>query len=234
MTFLTNPYEIAAYIKQAPKKTPVTLTIQGDFKDFEFKPLAAFGSDEFRLVYANIDEVDALLEKLGTRVTAQHLEVDRRNSAIPLLDISHLSARIEPGAIIRQHVTIGNSAVIMMGAVLNIGASIGEGTMIDMNAVVGARGTIGSYCHIGAGAVVAGVLEPPSKQPVIVEDHVLVGANAVLLEGVRIGHHAVVAAGAIVTQDVEPYAVVAGSPAKFIKFSDEKTQAKTEILKDLR
>ena len=44
--------------------------------------------------------------------------------------------------------------------------------MIDMNAVIGARGIIGNNCHIGAGSVIAGVLEPPSKQPVIIEDDV--------------------------------------------------------------
>ena len=122
----------------------------------------------------------------------------------------------------------------MMGAVINIGAVIGDETMIDMNAVVGARGTIGRRCHIGAGAVVAGVLEPPSKQPVIIEDDVLIGANAVILEGVRVGTGAVVAAGAIVTEDVPPLAVVAGSPARIVKYKDERTISKTEILDDLR
>jgi 2,3,4,5-tetrahydropyridine-2-carboxylate N-succinyltransferase len=231
---LTDPYEIAAYIKQATKVTPITLTLQGDFSEDDFKGLESFGTNNFRIVYANVDVVDQLLKDLGAKVSRSHVEYDRRNSAIPLLDTRYVEARIEPGSFIREHVVIEKSAVIMMGAVINIGAYIGEGTMIDMGAIVGARGTIGKFCHIGAGAVVAGVLEPPSKQPVIVEDHVLVGANAVLLEGVRIGHHAVVAAGAIVTSDVEPYAVVAGSPAKFIKWSDEKTKAKTEILQDLR
>ena len=64
--------------------------------------------------------------------------------------------------------------------------------MIDMNAVVGARGTVGKNVHLGAGAVIAGVLEPPSKEPVIIEDDVLIGANAVILEGIRIGKGAVV------------------------------------------
>ena len=53
-----------------------------------------------------------------------------------------------------------------------------------MNAVIGGRAIIGKNCHIGAGAVLAGVIEPPSAEPVRVEDDVLVGANAVILEGV--------------------------------------------------
>ena len=68
----------------------------------------------------------------------------------------------------------------------------------------------------------------------IIEDGVLVGANAVILEGVRIGKNAVVAAGAIVTEDVPEEAVVAGSPARVIKMKDEKTKEKTRILEDLR
>ena len=151
-----------------------------------------------------------------------------------MLDTKHIDARIEPGAIIRTHVTIGKQAVIMMGAVINIGSVVGDKTMIDMNAVLGARATIGKNCHIGAGAVVAGVLEPPSKTPVIIEDGVVVGANAVILEGVRVGANAVVAAGAVVTKDVPRGAVVAGSPAKVIKQKDDKTAEKTQILDDLR
>jgi acetyltransferase-like isoleucine patch superfamily enzyme len=53
--------------------------------------------------------------------------------------------------------------------------------------------------------------------PVTIEDDVWIGANAVVLPGVRIGTHAVVAAGAIVTKDVPPHSLVAGVPAKVIK-----------------
>lgn len=233
-TFLSDPYAIAAYIKHAVKKTPVKLWVQGDFKEVSLDGLMAFGSDGFKFIVGEAQVVEAWLDVNKMNITAQFMEVDRRNSAIPLLDITHLEARIEPGVTIRDFVTIGKQVVIMMGAVINIGAVIGDGTMIDMNAVVGARGTIGKNCHIGAGAVVAGVLEPPSKQPVIIEDDVLVGANAVILEGVRIGKGSVVAAGAIVLEDVPPGVVVAGSPAKIVKVKDAKTEAKTEILQDLR
>ena len=138
------------------------------------------------------------------------------------------------GSIIRDRVSIGKNAVIMMGAVINIGAEIGESTMVDMNAVVGARGQLGKRVHLGAGAVVAGVLEPPSKSPCIIEDDVLIGANAVILEGVRIGKGSVVAAGSVVVEDVPAGVVVAGTPAKIIKSVDDKTKGKTEILDDLR
>ena len=82
--------------------------------------------------------------------------------------------------------------------------------------------------------VLAGVIEPASATPVIVEDNVLIGANAVVIEGCRIGENAVVAAGAIVVSDVPANAVVAGCPAKIIKMKDEKTAGKTALVDALR
>ncbi len=56
-----------------------------------------------------------------------------------------------------------------------------------------------------------------SHAPVIIEQSVWIGQNATILKGVRVGRNAVIAAGAIVTKDVPPYAVVAGVPARVIK-----------------
>lgn len=151
-----------------------------------------------------------------------------------LFDLKDINARIEPGALIREKVEIGDQAVIMMGAILNIGAVVGAGTMIDMGAVLGGRATVGKHCHIGAGTVLAGVIEPPSAAPVVIENEVVIGANAVVLEGVRVGEGAVVAAGAVVVEDVPAHTVVAGVPAKVIKQIDDKTKSKTEILEELR
>lgn len=56
----------------------------------------------------------------------------------------------------------------------------------------------------------------PKTKPVVIGDHVLVGARAMILKGVTIGDGAVVAAGSVVTKDVEPHAIVAGNPARQI------------------
>ena len=52
---------------------------------------------------------------------------------------------------------------------------------------------------------------------VVIGNDVWIGANAVILPGVTIGDHSVVAAGAVVTKDVPPHSLVAGVPAKIIK-----------------
>lgn len=230
----TDPYEIARFIKESKKSTPVKAYVNGELKGCDFKSIEAFGNDGFYVLFGDSEEMTEFIKANNDKIHNYKLENDRRNSAIPMLDMKNINARIEPGAIIRDRVSIGNNAVIMMGAVINIGAEIGDETMVDMNAVVGARGKLGKGVHLGAGAVVAGVLEPPSKSPCEIGDNVLIGANAVILEGVKIGNNSVVAAGSIVTEDVPENVVVAGSPAKIVKNVDEKTKSKTEILADLR
>jgi tetrahydrodipicolinate N-acetyltransferase len=227
--------EIISFIGNSVKKTPVKVYIKGEISELVFNPeVKTFINGNTGVIFGEWSDIQPTLEENKAKIEDYVIENDRRNSAIPMLDLKGINARIEPGAIIRDQVHIGNNAVIMMGASINIGASIGDKTMIDMNAVLGGRATVGENCHIGAGAVLAGVIEPPSANPVVIEDNVLVGANAVILEGVRVGEGAVVAAGAIVVEDVPAHTVVAGVPAKVIKKIDEKTKSKIEMKDELR
>ena len=226
--------DIIRLIKESKKKTPCIAYVSGDLDGMDAGGCVFVCGKDFGILSGDRAEVEKILSENASKIRSVHMETRARNSAVPLADLNKYEARIEPGAVIRDMVEIGKGAVVMMGAVINIGAVIGERTMIDMNAVVGGRARIGADCHIGAGAVVAGVIEPPSATPVVIEDRVLVGANAVILEGVRVGAGAVVAAGAMVTKDVPPRTVVAGSPARVVKDVDEKTESKTEIVQDLR
>ena len=230
---MRNAQEIIAYIGSAEKKTPVKVYIN-EKAPICYGSAQVFGEGGSKVVFGDWRELAPILEANRDRIADMVVENDCRNSAIPLLDMKGVNARIEPGAIIREQVEIGDNAVIMMGAIINIGAQIGERTMIDMGAVLGGRATVGKNCHIGAGAVLAGVIEPASATPVIVEDGVLVGANAVVIEGVHIGRNAVVAAGAVVIEDVPENAVVAGCPARVIKMKDEGTSQKTALESMLR
>ena len=103
---------------------------------------------------------------------------------------------------------------------------IGDGTIIGDNALLAAgRGlTIGKNVNLSSNvSIYSGSHDhrdpyfrstPATTRPVNIGDRVWIGSNTIILTGVNIGEGAVVCAGAVVTKDVEPYAVVAGIPAK--------------------
>lgn len=130
--------EIIAFIGNAEKKTNVKVTFEGELAGELPASVVKLGN----VLFGDWKEIEPLLVNL-TENKDYIVEQDGRNSAVPLLDKRYLNARIEPGAIIRDQVTIEDNAVIMMGAVINIGAEIGAGTMIDMGAILGGRATVG-------------------------------------------------------------------------------------------
>ncbi|MBQ3441685.1 MAG: sugar O-acetyltransferase [Selenomonadaceae bacterium] len=105
--------------------------------------------------------------------------------------------------------------------------SFGKNVFINSNCHFQDQGgiTIGDGVLIGHNVVLATATHDlaPSKsrklhyKPIVIGDNAWIGSNSVILQGVTIGEWAVVAAGAVVTKDVEPYTVVGGIPAKFIR-----------------
>jgi maltose O-acetyltransferase len=102
---------------------------------------------------------------------------------------------------------------------------------IDLSAPV----SIGARVYMGYGVMLATVdheFGPPSQRcgrqlhrPICIEDGVWIGSHAVILPGVRIGQGSVVAAGAVVTRDVPPHALVGGVPARWIHDLDDAVTA---------
>ncbi|HZK01829.1 MAG TPA: 2,3,4,5-tetrahydropyridine-2,6-dicarboxylate N-acetyltransferase [Anaerovoracaceae bacterium] len=227
-----EPSELINFISSSKKKTPVKIYLK-ERRPIPLGDHRVFGIDD-KIIFGDWEDLKGILELHKDDIADMVVENNCRNSAVPILDLKNINARIEPGAIIREKVEIGDRAIIMMGAIINIGAIIGEGTMVDMGAVLGGRATVGKNCHIGAGAVLAGVIEPPGAKPVTIEDNVFIGANAVVLEGVRIGKGSVIAAGAVVIEDVPENVVVAGVPAEIIKRKEHVLSEKAAIIDALR
>ena len=124
---LTDAQKIINYIATSPKKTPVKVYVcekDGACVDYGVDA-HVYGMGSVKIVFGDWSKLGLTLEKNADKIAYYDIENDRRNSGVPLLDVKNLNARIEPGAIIREHVEIGDSAVIMMGAIINIGAVVG-------------------------------------------------------------------------------------------------------------
>ena len=127
---------------------------------------------------------------------------------------------------------LGRKSVIESYSCINnaVGdVTIGDHTRIGIHCTVIGPVCIGNNVNLAQGITVTALnhnFEDPTRKideqgistkPVVIGDDVWIGANAVILPGVTIGTHSIVAAGAVVTKDVPDYSLVAGVPAKVIK-----------------
>ena len=144
--------------------------------------------------------------------------------------VIHRSARMDTPPY--RLFSLGNYSVIESFACINNAVGdviIGDHTRIGLHNTIIGPVDIGNHVNLAQGITVTALNhnfsdtnkrideQGVSTNPVTIEDDVWVGANAVILPGVTIGEHCVVAAGAIVTKDVPPHSLVAGVPAKVIK-----------------
>ena len=144
--------------------------------------------------------------------------------------VVHRSARMDTPPY--RKFSLGDYSVIESFACINNAVGdviIGDHTRIGLHNTIIGPVTIGSHVNLAQGITVTALnhnFEDSDKRideqgvsttPVIIEDDIWIGANAVILPGVTIGNHSVVAAGAVVTKNVPPHSLVAGVPAKIIK-----------------
>lgn len=145
---------------------------------------------------------------------------------------AHESAIIEPGAVIGAGSKIWANAHIFKDAVVGEACVIGEGVGIENGAILGGFSKVqsgvrlyggvetGEYVFFGPNATTTNDRSPRafgewSLAKTIIETGASIGANATLIAGNRIGALSLVAAGAVVSRDVEAASLVMGSPARF-------------------
>jgi len=144
--------------------------------------------------------------------------------------VIHRSARMDTPPYRKFY--LGDYSVVESFACINNAVGdviIGDHTRIGLHNTIIGPVTIGSHVNLAQGITITALNhnfsdakkrideQGVNTTPVVIEDDIWIGANAVILPGVTIGQHSVVAAGAIVTKDVPPHSLVAGVPAKVIK-----------------
>ena len=217
---------LSEYIKNHPRISSASMVFSYQKELVNNLNLKIIGSEKFAFIKDDLKNIESFLLDNKENIDKYEIFKYSINQATDLFDYENKDYRIEPGAIIREKVHLGNKVVVLMNATINIGAQIGDNSMIDMGAIIGSKAIIGKNCHIGANAVIAGVLEPESKKPVIIEDNVFIGANAVVLEGVTIGKNSLIGAMSLVTKDVPSNSVVMGVPGRIIKEVDDQVTEK--------
>lgn len=121
---------------------------------------------------------------------------------------------------IKRGAYFGNGSKIQIGRASQIGedSRIGSDTLIGDDVMMGLEVLILSTGHRSDMPNVPPLHQPYlTDMPVIIEDEAWIGGRAIIMPGVRIGKGAIVGAGAVVTRDIPPYAVVGGVPARIIK-----------------
>ena len=125
----------------------------------------------------------------------------------------------------------GTNVNIEKGARFGRDTSLGNNSGIGVNALLTGTVTIGNNVMMGPDCMIFSSnhrfdrLDIPmccqgnsEEMPVVIEDDVWIGARVIILPGVQIGTGSIIGAGSVVTNDVEPYSIVAGNPARLIRY----------------
>lgn len=154
-------------------------------------------------------------------------------SLIEILPYGPVANRIKRWLLVRYGAKVGENPNVYSGVWIRPirGLTLGDNVSIGKNVLITTAGgvTVGSNVLVGHGSKIisANHIIPEGTasirfsghhcQPVVIEDDVWIAAQVVILPGVRIGRGAVVAAGAVVNEDIQPFTVVGGVPARLIR-----------------
>src|SRR5579872_1000857 len=138
------------------------------------------------------------------------------------------SPRVYPPSVVASGAELGQDTVIGAFCFVAAGAVIGAGTRIQSHTSVWDGVVLGKDVLVGPGAQFTNVRRPraafpraPSWDHTFVDDGATLGAHATLVAPLRVGRHAMVGAGAVVTRDVPAHAVVVGNPARLVGWACE-------------
>lgn len=141
--------------------------------------------------------------------------------------LRHRVSRVHPTCYIGPHCAVDRSLVMGPYGYIGPGANIPVGVIMGKYVMIGPELLITGDDHrfdrVGEAIIFSG---RPELRECIIEDDVWIGARVIILRGVRIGRGAVIAAGAVVAKDVDPYAIVGGVPAQPIgrRFENENAR----------
>jgi len=138
-----------------------------------------------------------------------------------------IGTKIWINAQIRENVIIGNNCIISKDTYIDHGVNIGSNTKIQNGVSIYNGVTVEEDVFIGPNATFTNDKIPRAFNmdweiiPTTIKKGASIGANATIICGITIGKYAMIAAGSVVTKNVEPYSLVMGNPAKHVSYIDK-------------
>jgi len=177
----------------------------------EFRGYPILGGFEILQKFSSYDAVTVALGRVEPR-----REVARR---IKALAIPQYNA-VHPSALISRGCTLGEGNIIGAGVNLYVNPIIGDNVFIGPSVVVSHDSVVGDYALLSVGSVIGARVD--------IEPGAFIGAGATVMptgwgkeSRLRVGADAIIGVGSVVIRDVEPRAVVAGVPAKLLRYREE-------------
>ncbi len=128
-----------------------------------------------------------------------------RESGFELVSVVHGASVVSDSA------EFGDGNALMAGSIINAGVRVGSNCILNTGCIIEHDCILGNNIHVAPGATLSG--------GVTIGDNCLIGAGAVVIQGIRIGENCIIGAGSAVVRDIPPNSVVAGVPARHIRFS---------------
>lgn len=193
----TGNFEILGFIDDDPTKT-----------NCEIRGHKVLGNSDGLAQLKSDLGIDGAIVAIGHNETRRHLGQKIIDSGLELINAIH------PVSVIASDVDVGSGVVFGAGVIINVGSRIGDHVNINTAATVDHDNIIEDGVNISPAVHTSGRVH-------ICRD-VFIGTGAVFITDIKIGEGAIVGAGSVVIQDVEPYTVVAGVPAHLIRRLQEQ------------
>lgn len=162
-------------------------------------------------MYDDFNDFDKLDKQIPIIYAVGYKDLQKKRTRLKelLAEGYNICSFVADNAILSPESKVGNGVIIHQGVIIDNFVNLCNGVFINIGATVSHHTTLEECVFVGPGATIAGNVE--------IGSNVFIGAGSTIIDGVKIGEGSLIGAGAVVIEDVPPFTLVAGVPAKMKK-----------------